>query len=104
MFGQKLVDQALPDGKDPLTFFHPGLEDAFDNLLHALGGLVAGDNGGDDAVSLWPDDTHGVVLGMVLVLKLDVEGVGGCVVACCELGDRIVLAHDWEGKKTKQRL
>ena len=94
MFGQKLVDQALPDGEDPLAFLHTGLEDGFDNLLHALGGLIAGDSGGDDAVSLWPDDTHSVVLGVVLVLKLDVEGVGGCVEACCQLGDRIVLAHD----------
>ena len=93
MFGQKLVNQALPDGEDPLAFFNPGFQNSLDNLLHALGGLVAGDSGGDDAVSLWSYDTHSVVLGMVLVLKLDVEGVGGRVEACCQLGDRIVLAH-----------
>ena len=94
MFGQKLVDQALPDGEDPLAFLNPGFQNSLDNLLHALGGLVAGDGGGNDAVALWPDDAHSVVLGMVLVLKLDVEGVGGCVVACCQLGDGVVLAHD----------
>lgn len=94
MFGQKLVDQALPDGEDPLAFLHTGLEDGFDKLLHSLGSLVAGDSGGEDAVALWSYDTHSVVLGMVLVLKLDVEGVGGCVVAGSQLGDGIVLAHD----------